>query len=636
MFKNWLLLNKNWVLQNFPFLEDDFDALDDYVLFCKFMGYVEKVAITNERFLSELKNNLNEMYQEGKFDSLIEEIVNLQLTFTYPSIASMKLATNLVNGSFARTSGFYSYNDGGGSYYYVRTKTEDDTIDDVTIVGLSDETLIAELLIQDEMNVKEFGAKGDGETDDTEAIQLCFDTVKNIIIRDGTYMIDASISLKPQSNTYIKLVNATLKAITNSLDAYQIFDIDDVNNVIIEGGVIEGERTTHTGETGQSGHCIHIHGWSENITIKNAIIKDAWGDGIYINRARNVNTQNVICDNNRRQGVSVINIDGYHSLNDKFINTNGTAPESGIDIEPNVNTNIVKNVVLENLYTANNTGDGIDIWLNKLDSTSDPVSITILNHHDVGSGKGQRIGGHTDFRFNIIDENPLLENNLENGIDLRDWFDNEIDKLIINRPTIINCNTSEVQGASYVCGIAGYTNSEYDSKYIGGVSIIEPYITSKILTNIRGITFYDTTNTSRVKNIDIINPRNHQSNLSLAIIGDNIKFTDLYDQYIYSTNSDKTIGAAQLFSKVTNINNTTSRTITLGEALPIGYEITVLCEKNSYRPKIQFSSNDYCRYFNSTAGNLLTMDTVGLISLKKINNGEWFVNNLVGNVSVST
>lgn len=638
MFKNWLLLNKNYVLQNFPFLEDDFEALDDYVLFCKFMGYVEKVAITNERFLSSLKNDLNEMYQEGKFDSLIEEIVNLQLTFTYPSIASMKEATNLVNNSFAKTTGFYSYNDGGGSYYYVRTKTEDDTIDDVTIVGLSDETLIAELLIQDEMNVREFGAKGDGETDDTEAIQLCFDTVKNIIIRDGTYMIDASTSIYPSSNSNITLINATLKAITNNLDTYRILWIRDVDNINITGGTIKGDRTTHTGETGEWGFGIHISGWSENINISNMIIKDCWGDGIYINRGKNINTQNVVCDNNRRQGISIISVDGYHSLNDKLINTNGYSPESGIDIEPNANTDTIKNIILENLYTENNSGNGIDLWLPNLDNTTDhTVSIKIINHHDIGSKNGERLGGiHSNIRHNIVTENPLLENN-DGGIMMRDCFDNGKDKVMIINPKIINCNYYTSPAVTYVCGISGYTTNDETTEQIGGVTIINPYVSSAVTdTTRRSITFYDTTNTNRANNVDIINPINKQDNLNIAIYGDNLIFTDEFNKYKWVGDSNKTLGSSELYSRLSNINFTTSRTITLPLNLPIGYKVTFINEKASNRFKIQFDATDYCRYFNSNAGNLINSDSMNsLITIQKVADNEWIVENIVGEFSVS-
>lgn len=80
MYKNF----RNFVLQNFPFLEDDFDALTDYQLFCKMMAYVKQFAKDNEEFkkrLDELQpyvnNKLDEMAQDGTLAEIInEEIFN--------------------------------------------------------------------------------------------------------------------------------------------------------------------------------------------------------------------------------------------------------------------------------------------------------------------------------------------------------------------------------------------------------------------------------------------------------------------------------------------------------------------------------------------------------------------------------
>ena len=59
---------RNFVIQNFPFLEDDFDALTDYQLFCKMVAYVKKLYINNEKLLKEITANLEQMYEDGKFD----------------------------------------------------------------------------------------------------------------------------------------------------------------------------------------------------------------------------------------------------------------------------------------------------------------------------------------------------------------------------------------------------------------------------------------------------------------------------------------------------------------------------------------------------------------------------------------
>ena len=255
----------------------------------------------------------------------------------------------------------------------------------MTIIALDDENLVAELMPQARMNVRQFGAKGDESTDDTAKIQKALDFCPTIEIPSGTYMIDAVTSLLPNSNNQIYLdEDAILKAIPNAQTNYAVIKLDDVDNVIIEGGTIEGERDDHLGETGEWGFCISVINGSENITIRNIRLIDAWGDGIYLNTCKNVRTENVTIDNVRRNGISIIAAENYKSLNDSILNTNGTAPEAGVDIEPNQTTDKLKNISFENLHTKNNNGAGFNIYLGN--APEEDISITLNNHYDDGSG----------------------------------------------------------------------------------------------------------------------------------------------------------------------------------------------------------------------------------------------------------
>lgn len=637
MFRNWLLLNRNWVLQNFPFLEDDFDALDDYTLFCKFIGYVYKIAITTDKFYEELKDDLYKMYEDGKFDSLIEEIVNLQLTFTYPSIASMKEATNLVNGSFAKTTGFYSYNDGGGSYYYVRTKTENDTIDDVTIVGLSDETLIAELLIQDEMNVKEFGAKGDGETDDTEAIQLCLDTCKNIIIRDGTYMIDAvDGSLAPTSNSNIKIINATLKAITNNETNYAIMRIYEADNVIIEGGIFEGDRTTHTGESGEWGHCIIVRS-CENVTLKNITLKDAWGDGLYVVNSSNVSTYNIIADNNRRNGYSIISVDGFTSNNDYISNTNGTAPEDAVDIEPNEATEILKNVIFNNLRTYNNTGCGFDIHLANQTNDTPTINIVLNNYYDEASTIGIQVYKNQYTKGNITLNEPMLLNNKKSGIGLRQCYNSALN-VEINKPKIINCNTIDNTSPKYSSAISMFIEENDTQLSLGNVTIIEPYITSHYTGSGARYMYIFGTSDYNVLNFKLINPLNNDGNKSLTLqYINNLVFKDDYEVFTLDTNNTMELSAYNTISKLTNTTYQTSKTNTITSVYPIGREMTFInTNASGYDIGIKLPTDCYLRGFSNVASPTLIVPNNGnSVTIKRISSTDFIVTNYVGDISVS-
>lgn len=112
----------------------------------------------------EINNKLDEMALDGTLENLIGQYIQLTTTYVYNNVAEMKTATNLVNGSYARTSGFYTYNDGGGSYYKVRTVTNEDVIDEMTIIALNNPLLVAVLIYNSEINIMQLGAKRwDGE-----------------------------------------------------------------------------------------------------------------------------------------------------------------------------------------------------------------------------------------------------------------------------------------------------------------------------------------------------------------------------------------------------------------------------------------------------------------------------------------
>lgn len=57
----------NYILQNFPFLEDDFDALTDYELFSKMVGYVKEL---NNFFINDLEKNI-EKYIDENLDNIL-------------------------------------------------------------------------------------------------------------------------------------------------------------------------------------------------------------------------------------------------------------------------------------------------------------------------------------------------------------------------------------------------------------------------------------------------------------------------------------------------------------------------------------------------------------------------------------
>jgi hypothetical protein len=119
-----------------------------------------------------------------------------------------------------------------------------------------------------------------------------------------------------------------------------------------------------------------------DVTLRGFTIEKTGGDGLYLGASenganKNVLVENMIFDDNHRQGISIISVDGFIVRNSKFINTNGTPPQAGIDFEPNHAGQRLVNCVLEDCVFSGNEGDGIDIYAVHLNGDSPPISITV-------------------------------------------------------------------------------------------------------------------------------------------------------------------------------------------------------------------------------------------------------------------
>lgn len=84
----------------------------------------------------------------------------------------------------------------------------------------------------DVVNVKDFGAAGDGIQDDTSAIQAAHNTGKSIYYPNGTYLISSTISLS-NLNFIMSSEGAILKCSTNGL--VPMFSISNADKVSIDG-----------------------------------------------------------------------------------------------------------------------------------------------------------------------------------------------------------------------------------------------------------------------------------------------------------------------------------------------------------------------------------------------------------------
>ena len=308
--------------------------------------YIELKSFVDDYFENldvqeEINNKLDEMAESGELADIIAQYLELATTYVYNNVSEMKLATNLVNGSFARTSGYYSYNDGGGAYYKIRTITNEDVVDEMFIIALSDNTLIAELQVENnEVNVKQCGVTGDENENDSTKIEAIFEKSYDIYFPIGIYNIDSTLTFTShklrgynKDNSIIKYIGETNDEllVSSNLENVEIsnlcFDLGTANDNLVSHiylpdteylSIINCEFKNGYGSQ------LKLNG-SSNVIIENCNFHDITGDTgnpgecIYCNGIENLTIQKCVCNNVMDH---FLYLDGSNSVSKVYVNDN--------------------------------------------------------------------------------------------------------------------------------------------------------------------------------------------------------------------------------------------------------------------------------------------------------------------------
>ena len=243
-----------------------------------------------------------------------------------------------------------------------------------------------------EIWVNETGADGTDTLNDTRAFQKAIDSMASlgggiVKVHAGNYYIDVDSSIKMRSHVTLNMFDTTRQLIAKPTYSgrYNIIVIKEVKNVSIIGGKIKGEREKHLGpeceHKCEQGYGIGIYG-SSNINVTDSYITECWGDGVVLAGSygvdcKNITLNRVTSSNNRRQGLSILNGDGVMVDSCSFLYTHGTAPQDGIDIEPDAGT--TQNVTIRNCLISHNMGNGVE--MNAKPTTSAVIkNITVKNN----------------------------------------------------------------------------------------------------------------------------------------------------------------------------------------------------------------------------------------------------------------
>lgn len=157
--------------------------------------------------------------------------------YYFDNVASMK-SSKLKSGDCAITLGYYEENDGGGATYKIRSKGDSDVEDNGSIHFIGS-NIIAELILDNNINAKTFGAKGDGITDDTNAIKMMYscasiETTNNYFnvsifpkFIQGKYLVSDTIEIP----VYIKTKISGNVTIISNINNKALIRIKSDNNI---------------------------------------------------------------------------------------------------------------------------------------------------------------------------------------------------------------------------------------------------------------------------------------------------------------------------------------------------------------------------------------------------------------------
>lgn len=408
------------------------------------------------------------------------------------TISRRKLITSLgVTGAAALSGGMlYALSNGksANDSVYAKKKpiTDAEQIRYYYAEGQVDRTIADKL--REMISVKDWGALGDGITDDTQGINAAIDYVSNlgggtIYIPRGIYMIDAVKANNTAAGgvilkSNIRLVfdqGAIFKAIPNDSAYYSIISAVDCDRIHISGANLVGDRDEHTGSGGEWGHGILLFN-ADQVTIDNASITNCWGDGIYIRSSNDVMATNCILDNNRRQGMSIISGTRLYFHHCQFKNTNGTAPQAGVDIEPNQGSEVARNITFTDCKFLDNRGRGLVIDIRR-GATCE--NIKLINSELTGNVS-------MSVRIATRDESLVKDIYISNVIA------KDLDMGILNEANIVNVQIDQTLSEQMV-----FRNME-------GLSITRSMLTSKSPSGVKALALGNVTN-AIIRDVAIVN-----------------------------------------------------------------------------------------------------------------------------------
>lgn len=228
------------------------------------------------------------------------------------------------------------------------------------------------------------------------AIQDAADTTIFDFVGNGDWNIDPVIFFYLNNKTIIFEPNVQLVARTGYTVQDCLLQFKQCNGVKIIGNntILKMRKADYPPSDISYRHTLAIVECT-NIEASNLRIEDSGADGIFIGSfsvvpgkeySENIILRNIICNNGRRQGISVISAKNLLVEHCWFKNTIGELPEAGVDLEPDRPEDVLQNIEFRKCSFTGNNGSGISVSVQNLVASSVPMSIVFndcyLQHNE--------------------------------------------------------------------------------------------------------------------------------------------------------------------------------------------------------------------------------------------------------------
>lgn len=403
---------------------------------------------------------------------------------------------------------------------------------------------------RDIKNMADWGVVGDGVTTDTLAWQAAIDAVSAaggglLYVNRGTYLLGKWYM--KNNVTLILCPGTTLQCINNILAVNDRFvNIDGVSNWGIEGNWAR-VRMNKEYASGEQRHAVFMVD-AHNGFIRNLKANDSGGDGYYIGRnapgthCTDILLDNCYADNNRRNNLSIVSGARIIVRGGLYSNVSGTAPQYGVDVEPNDSDDVLEAIELINVRTSGNANGGFILAMSNFVLTANrKTSISMVgcksfgdNTANASAGSSLRITGNLPTWVNsligqitVVDFDSFDCNGP--GILIQDWDYQKGAHISIDRARVSNPNAGNAMVQPFdKCGVSALNfsgplsvgNFTLNDIRVSGANVYAAFLTYDVGGAIRNFSAKDvigeTVGSSGYKNYFSVNGPNLDSSITYS------------------------------------------------------------------------------------------------------------------------